>query len=48
MNELYDMGGIKMNVMGCEVNVVIWIHIITGNTSGHNYLCGRMSGGKPT
>ena len=25
------------------MNVVIWIHIITGDTSGHNDLCGHMN-----
>ena len=29
--------------MGRHVNVVIWIHIITGDTSGQNDLCGHMN-----
>ena len=33
----------KTKVMGRDVNAVIWIHIITGDTSGHNDLCGHMN-----
>ena len=43
MKEIYKNGGIKTKVMGRDVNVVIWIHIITGDTSGHNDLCGHMN-----
>ena len=32
--------------MGCDVNVMIWIHIITGDSSEHNDLCGHMNGSK--
>ena len=39
VKEIYDMGGIKTNVMGREVNGMIWKHIITGDASGHNDLC---------
>jgi len=43
VKEIYENGGIKTKVMGRHVNVVIWIHIITGDTSGHNDLCGHMN-----
>jgi len=43
---IYEKGGIKTKVMGCGVNVVIWIHIITGDTSGHNGLCEPLNGSK--
>ena len=43
MKEIYENGGIKTKVMGRHVNVVIWIHIITGDTSGHNDLCGHVN-----
>jgi len=43
---IYDKGGTKTEVMGRDVNVMIWIHIITGDSSEHNDLCGHMNGSK--
>ena len=31
--------------MGRQVTLKIWIHLITGDTSGHNDLCGHMNSG---
>ena len=41
----YNDGGIKTNVMGRQVTLKIWIHLITGDTSGHNDLCGHVNSG---
>ena len=41
----YNDGGIKTNVMGRQVTLKVWIHLITGDTSGHNDLCGHMNSG---
>jgi len=46
VKEVYDMDGIRTNITGREVNVKIWIHIITGDNSRHNDLCAHMNVGK--
>jgi hypothetical protein len=37
-------GGFWTEVMGKNVCVKVWIHFITGDTSGHNNLVGHMNG----
>ena len=39
--QLRDEGYFWTRVMGKIVKVVVWIHMITGDTSGHNELCGK-------
>ena len=36
-----DEGYFYTEVMGKKVKVVVWVHIITGDTSGHNEMCGK-------
>jgi len=46
ITKIHNDGGItKTNVMGRQVTLNIWIHLITGDTSGHNDLCGHMNSG---
>ena len=37
-------GGFDLVVLGHDVRVKVWIHFITGDTSGHNNLVGHMNG----
>ena len=39
--ELRDKGYFWTKIFGRIVKVVVWIHFITGDTSGHNDLCGK-------
>ena len=41
--QLRDEGYFWTKVMGKIVKVVVWIHMITGDTSGHNELCGKFN-----
>jgi hypothetical protein len=41
-------GGFWTQVMGKNVCVKVWIHFITGDTSGHNNLVGHMNGSNMT
>ena len=41
--QLRDEGYFWTRVMGKIVKVVVWIHMITGDTSGHNELCGKFN-----
>ena len=43
---IHNKGGFWTTVMGRKVRVVVWIHFIAGDTSGHNDLVGHMNGGK--
>ena len=45
--DIHKEGGFWTTVMGKKVRVVVWIHFIAGDTSGHNNLVGQMNGGKP-
>ena len=48
MNQLmfiHQEGGIQATILGRDVNIVPWIHLVTGDTSGHNDLCGHFNGG---
>lgn len=45
--DIHNNGGFWTTVMGKKVRVVVWIHFIAGDTSGHNNLVGQMNGGKP-
>jgi hypothetical protein len=48
ISKIQNEGGFWTVVMGRRVQVVVWIHFITGDTSGHNNIVGHMNGGKPT
>ena len=41
ITKIHNDGGIKTNVMGRQVTFQNWIHLITGDTTGHNDLCGH-------
>ena len=40
---IHNNGGIRTHVMGWQVTIKILIHLITGDTSGHNDLCGYIT-----
>ena len=42
--QIQTNGGFWTEVMGKKVCVKVWIHFITGDTSGHNNLVGHMNG----
>ncbi len=44
---IHNNGGFWTTIMGRKVCVVVWIHFIAGDTSGHNNLVGHMNGGRP-
>ena len=48
IKQIHDDGGIVMKVLGRNVKVRVWIHLITGDTSGHNDLCGHYNGSSTT
>ena len=39
--KLRHEGYFYTEVMGRKVKVVVWVHVITGDTSGHNKMCGK-------
>ena len=41
ISKLKDEVYFYTEVMGKRVKVVVWVHIITGDTSGHNEMCGK-------
>ena len=41
----HDEGGFWTEVMGRRVCVKVWIHLIGGDTLGHNTLVGHFNGG---
>ena len=41
LKQIQKDGGIWTEVMGRRVCVKVWIHIITGDTAGHNNVCGH-------
>ena len=41
--KLDEDGGFWTEVMGRRVRVVVWIHIVTGDTDGHNELVGQFN-----
>jgi len=43
----HDEGGFWTEVMGRRVCVKVWIHLIAGDTLGHNTLVGHFTGGLP-
>ena len=43
----HEEGDFWTEVMGWCVCVKLWIHLIAGDTSGHNNLVGHMDGGWP-
>ena len=43
-----EKGGIATMVMGRKVNLKVWLHIITGDNSGHNDLVGHFNGSGKT
>jgi hypothetical protein len=48
ISKIQNDAGFWTVVMGQRVLVVVWIHFIAGDTSGHNNIFGHMNGGKPT
>jgi hypothetical protein len=42
--KIHDGGGFWPEVMGRRVCVKLWIHLIPGDTSGHNNIVGHMNG----
>jgi len=47
IKQTHDEGGFWTTVMGCRVSVRVWIHLIAGDTLGHNSLVGHVNGGLP-
>jgi len=47
ITKIHNEGGFWTMVMGRRVRVIVWIHFIAGDTSGHNNLVGHMNGGRP-
>jgi len=45
--KIHNEGGFWTEVMGQRVCVKLWIHLIAGDTSGHNNIVGHMNGGHP-
>ncbi len=45
--KMHNGGGFWTEVMGRHVCVTLWIHLIAGDTSGHNNIVGHMNGGHP-
>jgi hypothetical protein len=45
--KIHNGDGFWTEVMGRHVCVKLWIHLIAGDTSGHNYIVGHMNGGCP-
>jgi hypothetical protein len=45
--KIHNGGGFWTEVMGRCVCVKLWIHLIAGDTSGHNNIVGHMNGGCP-
>jgi len=47
IKQIHDKGGFWTTVMGCHVSVRVWIHLIAGDTLGHNSLVRHVNGGLP-
>jgi hypothetical protein len=47
IKQIHDDGGFWTTVMGRRVCVRVWIHLIAGDTLGHNSLVGHVNGGFP-
>jgi hypothetical protein len=47
IKKIHDEGGFWTEVMGRRLCVKVWIHLIAGDTLGHNTLVGHFSGGLP-
>jgi len=47
IKKIHDDGGFWTTVMGRRVCVKVWIHLIAGDTLGHNTLVGHFNGGNP-
>jgi hypothetical protein len=47
IEQIHEEGGFWTKVMGRRVRVKVWIHIIAGDTLGHNTLVGHFNGGFP-
>jgi hypothetical protein len=47
IKQIHDEGGFWTTVMGRRVRVKVWIHLIAGDTLGHNSLVGHVNGGFP-
>ena len=45
LNVIHRSGGFWTTVFGKKVRVVPWLHLIAGDTSGHNNLVGHYNGG---
>ena len=45
ITKIHNEGGFWTKVMGRHVCVKVWIHLIAGNTLGHNTLVGHFNGG---
>lgn len=45
--KIHEEGGFWTEVMGRRVCVKIWVHLIAGDTLGHNNLVGHFNGGRP-
>ena len=43
IKKIQEDGGIWTEVMGKKVCVKLWIHIVAGDTSGHNNICGHFN-----
>jgi hypothetical protein len=43
ITKLRDEGYFSMIVMGQKVKVIVWIHIVAGNCSGHNKVAGKFN-----
>ena len=47
ITKIHNEGGFWTKVMGRRVCVKVWIHLIAGDTLGHNTLVGHFNGGLP-
>jgi len=47
IKQIHGEGGFWTTVMGRRVSVRVWIHLIAGDTLGHNSLVGHVNGGLP-
>jgi hypothetical protein len=44
--KIHQKGGFWTTIMGQQVCVVVWIHLVAGDTAGHNNLMGHYNSGK--
>jgi hypothetical protein len=47
IKQIHDEGGFWTTVMGRRVSLRVWIHLIAGDTLGHNSFVGHVNGGLP-